>query len=130
MTLNKLAKKAYLTAKKKGFWKTYDEAHLTSYKEALISQKLQLISDEVSEAHEELRKGMPIKYTNPITGMKDALVYGSGVGTKPEGLGVELADVLIRTLDLMYMLGVDVDATVEEKMVYNSTRPAKHGKRF
>ena len=38
---------------------------------------------------------------------------------KPEGIAVELADVILRTLDLMAALGVDVDAVVMAKHKYN-----------
>lgn len=49
---------------------------------------------------------------------------------KPEGLAVELADCIIRCLDTMQSLGVDIEAVIEEKMGYNSSRPYKHGKKF
>jgi NTP pyrophosphatase (non-canonical NTP hydrolase) len=42
----------------------------------------------------------------------------------------ELADVLIRTLDLACSMGIDIDFYVSEKMRYNEGRPFKHGKLF
>lgn len=47
---------------------------------------------------------------------------------KPIGLPSELADVLIRVLDLMNYLEIDIDYNVEVKMAFNATRPYKHGK--
>ena len=46
---------------------------------------------------------------------------------KPEGIAVELADVILRTLDLMAALGVDVDAVVMAKHRYNLGREYRHG---
>lgn len=40
----------------------------------------------------------------------------------------EIADILIRTLDMAADLGVDVDKAVRVKLAYNLTRPHKHGK--
>lgn len=40
----------------------------------------------------------------------------------------EIADIMIRTLDMAADLGVDVDKAVRVKLAYNLTRPFKHGK--
>jgi NTP pyrophosphatase (non-canonical NTP hydrolase) len=40
----------------------------------------------------------------------------------------ELADTVIRLLDLTGSLGIDIDHAVAEKMVVNEARPRKHGK--
>ena len=42
----------------------------------------------------------------------------------------ELADTLIRLLDLVGFLDMDIDGWVEAKLRYNKSRPYKHGKRF
>jgi NTP pyrophosphatase (non-canonical NTP hydrolase) len=110
-TLNKVAAAAYKTAKEKGFWGDGD--NVSNY----MKEKLLLIHSEVSEACESLRTGEDL--------------YWKGPDGKPQGMHSELADVLIRTLDLMYALGADVSKVVEEKMAYNATRPYRHGnKRF
>lgn len=44
------------------------------------------------------------------------------------GVAVELADVILRTLDLMAALGVDVDAVVMAKHRYNQSREYRHGR--
>lgn len=67
----------------------------------LLTQ-LALIGTEVSEAIQAVRKG--------------------------EELGPELADVIIRTLDLAAAEGIDIGATVVDKMIYNEGRPYKHGR--
>lgn len=52
---------------------------------------------------------------------------GSLVLNKPCGIPSELADVVIRLLNLCAMRGIDIEAAVEDKMAYNATRPARHG---
>lgn len=46
---------------------------------------------------------------------------------KPEGLGSELADILIRLLDDCYLFGIDLATEYERKMAYNRTRAFRHG---
>lgn len=70
-----------------------------------------LIHSEVSEALAEYRDGKPV-------------VYGD---EKPEGLAVELCDAIMRILDYLAYLGVDIEATLEAKHAYNLGRPYRHG---
>lgn len=69
--------------------------------------KLILIIDEVCEALHEVRK------TGDI-----------------EAFGEELADVLIRTVDLSHDLGIDLDGIVARKMEKNRARAYRHGAKF
>jgi NTP pyrophosphatase (non-canonical NTP hydrolase) len=46
---------------------------------------------------------------------------------KPIGLPSELADIIIRVLDLAASLDIDMDKAVIEKMQHNATRSARHG---
>lgn len=48
---------------------------------------------------------------------------------KPEGGGSEMADVLIRLLDVCDIHGIDLAAEYERKLAYNRTRPYQHGGR-
>lgn len=56
-----------------------------------------------------------------------ALAERLGYEVEPVGLPSELADIIIRTLDLAASLDIDIDAAVIEKMEYNATRPAAQG---
>jgi len=53
--------------------------------------------------------------------------YHIGENGKPEGVASELADTVIRICDLAGMLGLDLGKAIVEKMVYNETRPHRHG---
>lgn len=106
--LNSLAKKFFQNSYSHGFY----------VNDLNIHEKLMLIVGEVSEAHEELRSGH---------GPRD--VYYSDAG-KPEGLPTELADIIIRTLDLAEALGIDIGAVLDEKHEFNVRRPYMHDRKF
>lgn len=46
---------------------------------------------------------------------------------KPEGVGSEAADVLIRLLDTCERTGIDLESEFERKTKYNATRGHRHG---
>ena len=92
-----------------GFYGLFDPANLDH-----VALRLILIHSEVTEAFEELRSG------HRLTRVGD---WG-----KPEGLPTELADIVIRTLDLAEALGINLEKEMERKHAYNLTRPYKHGK--
>jgi hypothetical protein len=49
--------------------------------------------------------------------------------SKPEGVGSEFADLLIRLLHYSTTHGFDLEAEYERKMAYNHTRAYRHGGR-
>jgi NTP pyrophosphatase (non-canonical NTP hydrolase) len=51
------------------------------------------------------------------------------VASKPEGVGSELADTVIRLLDMADVFGIDLEAEIVRKIAYNATRPYQHGGR-
>jgi hypothetical protein len=88
-----------------------------------IPTKIALMHSELSEALEEYRSDrMDTYFEGPGFRTMDPMA-------KPEGFGVELADTIIRILDLASRLGLDMGALVELKMEYNRGRPHKHGGR-
>ena len=86
-----------------------------------VSMKLALIHSEISEALEELR-------SRGVDGVDVTEIEDNG---KPAGFQTELADAIIRILDLAEWLGLDLGDAVEMKHQYNLTRSYRHdGKKF
>ena len=94
------------TAKSKGFWEDGVERN--------NGEMLCLIHSEISEALEALRHGNP---------PDDKVPEFTGVET-------ELADAVIRIMDLAHARGWCVAQAIEAKMKFNTGRPYKHGKEF
>ncbi len=76
---------------------------------------LMLITCEAAEAMEEIRNGHAMTET-----------YYDDKG-KMQGVPSELADIVIRVMDLAEFYGIDLEAAIAEKHAYNVTRPYKHG---
>ena len=80
-----------------------------------VIAKVMLVTTELAEAVEELRSGRALAETY------------EGEGGKPEGFGVEIADSIIRLLDLADMLGLPIGRLVNQKVAFNATRGRMHG---
>lgn len=127
MLLNALAHEIHAVAVAKGWWDG----------ERDFGMLLALIHSEVSEALEEYRAGnrthvyyQPIGTKQQYTSVSyDALPddVKARIMAQPEGIGIELADVIIRVLDLCAQYEIDIDDAVKRKMAYNRTRPHRHG---
>lgn len=149
----------YAQAKKNGFhdgelcvWKEDGTLNLPS-----VALKLALIHAETSEALEEVRKDSKrvdmywVTNTVPVLRHKDLAelsqqqlqALGDELGVeptpfevgralenrKPEGALTELADVVIRAMDLCQALGLDLERAIRTKHYYNLSRPFRHGKK-
>ena len=129
--LEQIARACYRTAERKGWWEGYPNKPVNEQNPERLASKLCLIHSEVSEALEELRENDGGTYfTEPYND------YGAGMrrickpgakGAKPEGFPAELADVVIRVFDLALFLGIDLSEVIKLKMLYNETRPHRHG---
>lgn len=121
-------------AKSKGFW---DEKRNTG-------ELLMLVVSELSEGLEALRKDDYADQT-----VVDALYHDIELDRTDEEFilkalswkqsfehGIkssfedELADVAIRLFDLCGGMGIDLEKHIKLKMMYNSMRGYKHGKKF
>ena len=106
--IRKMQKEIHQNARNKGWWPEDIGEHN-------IPEKLSLIHSEISEALEEYRNDK----------VKDGIYMDHSM--KPEGFGVELADAVIRILDLAEYLQIDIQECIEIKMDYNISRPLRHG---
>ncbi len=112
MSLDRIAAKVHETAREKGFWDheflSYpnvpigDEGKIEN--PSIIPEKLALIMGEAAEALDAYRDD---DYSE---------------------LAEELADIVIRVLDLSESLGFSMDTEVERKMDKNKERPYLHGR--
>lgn len=109
--LNTLGKNITVWRENKGFYSTgkiegpilADELAQVSHADLMLS-KLMLMSCEIAEAAEAVRKGDMENFTE------------------------ELADCVIRILDTCGAADIDIASAIYEKMAKNHARPYRHGK--
>lgn len=104
MSINELVEQAHTNAVEHGWWE----------EDRPFGELIALCHSELSEALEEYRNGKAMTTTY----IKN---------DKPEGIPIELADVLIRIFDICGRYKIDLESAVKRKMAYNETRPHRHG---
>ena len=126
--INELAKEIHENAKNKGFYEG----------EKNIGEMLCLIHSEVSEALEADRKGRyaSTEYIDKLkndgfTWEDSKISYDHGFSTHiKDTFEDELADIMIRIMDLAAFKGINLEKHIALKMKYNSMREYKHGKKY
>lgn len=128
-SLNQLRDEIHANAKEKGFFDKKRE----------VGTMLMLIVSELAEAleadrvgdycsfskYEECKKGMDMG----LRPSEDIEKYAFEKYIK-NTFEDELADVIIRTLDICGYLDIDIERNVFAKMEYNKTREKMHSKRY
>ncbi len=129
MTITELRDRAFENAKNHGFHQDNQN----------VGEMLMLVVSELSEALEADRKrnyscdthtSWLKMYANRPTeddGDTFDMIFAEEVKDTFED---EIADALIRILDLAGYLNIDLEAHVLAKMRYNEGRPYKHGKKY
>lgn len=104
-TINAWAAVIHENAKKHGWYET----------PRTPGELLMLITCEAAEAMEEIRNGHTMTET-----------YYDDKG-KMQGVPSELADIVIRVMDMAEFYGINLEAAIDEKHIYNIQRAYKHG---
>ena len=98
-------------------------------------EALALIHSEVSECLEDLRVAKPFWGADGMAFVEAGITYAELRDcpdqrrqlAKPVGPAVELADTIIRVLDLAESQGWDIAKALSMKDAYNANRPYRHG---
>lgn len=114
-TLDDLAEAIYDNSENKGFWEE-DADHLLE-----IPRKLALVVSEVVEALDVHRDSYDDSTPDAVIGMTPM---------QEDDFTEELADIIIRTLDIAGAYGLDLGNAVVAKIEKNLSRPPKHNKRY
>jgi NTP pyrophosphatase (non-canonical NTP hydrolase) len=115
--LNNAAKQIHEDAKRKGFWDSERET----------GTLLMLCVSELSEALEADRKNRIANLYKFHAGIAHGDLFETYIKDTFED---ELADTIIRILDLCGAKGIDIEKHINLKLEYNRTRERMHGKRY
>lgn len=118
--LNEASKLIHENALSKGFW----------CKSKNITEKLMLVVTELAEAVEADRNG---KFTSPVDINENVTAndfpkwFQTYIHSTFED---EIADAIIRILDIVGFYEMDIDSHINKKYQYNLTRPYLHEKKY
>ncbi len=126
--INELATQVYEQNKLKGFWDDKKNK----------GEMLMLIVSELAGALEADRKGRVADTTYIREMIKDGYTWKDSEHSFTSAFQRdikdtfedEIADTVIRLLDLAGGLDIDLDFHIRQKLAYNKTRPFKHGKKY
>ena len=114
----------YLDNAAKGFWDS----------ERNVGEMLMLVVSELGEAIEAHRKGKSAKIddykfiaTAGFDESDETIAFKDNIKDTFED---EIADAIIRLLDMSGGLGIDINFHINAKLNYNRSRPRLHGKTY
>jgi len=117
--LNELRDTIHANALAHGF---YDDENVN------IPEKLMLIVSELGEAMEAYRNNYYSDWEGYNSLIDRDIENGAFERLIKNSIEDELADTVIRVLDLCGYMKIDIDQHISLKMKYNESRPYKHGK--
>lgn len=120
MNINEVSETIHKQNKEKGF---YDEP-------VEIGTLLMLVVSELSEALEADRKGKYYMAHDMEFDTDNILFPKLFDAFVKDTFEDEIADAVIRLLDLCGYLNIDISSHIRLKVAYNKTRPNKHGKKY
>ena len=136
MMLNKLAAEALELTTRKGFHETEKRLEtalsvqpdlLSEVRGLQTARRLALVQSEISEALEACRKNRYADFQAFEAAGETKEAFEKYIKDSFED---ELADALIRILELAAVQNIDMDKHIQAKMKYNDTRPYKFGKAY
>ena len=122
--LNDSAQVIFQNNKEKGFWDN----------ERNVGELLMLVTSELGEAMEAHRKGRFARWDDWVKGYS----HQDNLEQRKAGFELhvkdkfedEIADAVIRLLDLSAGLGIDLEKHINAKVEYNKLRERLHGKLY
>ena len=114
MEIKQLIEDAHAQAIKSGWW----------VERRNIGELFMLMASEVTEAFEHYRNGYD---PDEVFFMPVLVDDGNITANKPDGVPIELADVVIRIADFCGEYNIDLEKAIEMKMRFNAKRSKRHG---
>jgi NTP pyrophosphatase (non-canonical NTP hydrolase) len=135
LNITELSREIHATAKRSGF---YDDDSLES--RGITPGHCMMVVTELAEVVEADRIGNIFRRIHPENSISELAIRLNGVDNKlfmsefenlvKDKMEDELADAVIRLLDLSAYFDIDLHTHIMLKMKYNSLRPYKHGKDY
>lgn len=123
-TIIELSKEIHENACEKGFWDMHRN----------MGEMLMLVTSEAAEALEADRIGKYSNWEDRLPPFMDNIpddtflrIFEKEVKGSWED---EMADVVIRVMDMMFERGANLEWHIKQKIRYNKTRPHMHGKKY